>query len=328
MDVDDDPPQRYNDTNRAFLQAFIARGSLTFKEAQPILAGIFTASGDRTSAEEVTQDDFDSYVAAAANALSPFDMEIRSMAHQVTRTRVWAIVNSTSDLITQGATTRTREELAYIKRLIDAMFDTFNTPRREIMGITSMQALNSSVRKGGRQSLGGDESQATQSADKGMTSSQAEKILNDMVVEGWFERSREGWYTLSAQALMELRGWLVEAYNDSEDPDEWQRIKMCMGCSDIITIGQRCPNMDCNARLHDICEATYWQGHKTREGNKCPKCGTEWTGKNYVGEKAETTRESYQIGKRKSGAKRRQEQVADEEEQSEGDDPDAEGEDE
>lgn len=277
-------------------------------------------AGDRTSAEEVTQEDFDSYVAAATDALSPFDIEIRSTAHQISKTRIWAIVNSTSDLITQGSTIRTREEVAYIKRLIDAMFDTFNTPRREVMGITSMQALNSSVRKGGgRQSIGGDESQATQSADKGMTSSQAEKILGDMVVEGWFEKSKEGWYTLSARALMELRAWLVEAYNDSEDPGEWQRIKLCMGCSDIITIGQRCPNMDCNARLHDICEAAYWQGHRTREGKKCPKCGMEWTGKNYVGEKAETTRESYQIGKRKSGTRRQQEYVVEEDEEDDED---------
>ena len=36
---------QYNDSNRAFLQAFIARGTLTFREAQPLLADIFTAFG-------------------------------------------------------------------------------------------------------------------------------------------------------------------------------------------------------------------------------------------------------------------------------------------
>lgn len=35
----------YNDCNRAFLQAFMARSSMTFEEAQPVLAAIFSAYG-------------------------------------------------------------------------------------------------------------------------------------------------------------------------------------------------------------------------------------------------------------------------------------------
>lgn len=38
---------QYNNTNRAFLQAFIARSTLTFDEAKPILAAIFTAHGGK-----------------------------------------------------------------------------------------------------------------------------------------------------------------------------------------------------------------------------------------------------------------------------------------
>ncbi|KAL3420118.1 RING-like domain-containing protein [Phlyctema vagabunda] len=341
MDEDEPVRARYDDTNRAFLQALMARGSITLKQAKPILAEIFTIldgpNGAATQPDDVSEEDFESYIAAAAEALSPFDIEIRSTAHQVSKTRVWAIVNSTSDLLTQGASTRTTEELQYIKRVIDAMFDTYNTPRREIMGVTSMQAAHSNVRKaGGRQSVGG-EAASTQTVDKGVTSQQAEKILGDLVAEGWFERSKEGWYTLSPRALMELRAWLVEAYNDSDDPDEWQRIKMCMACSEIITIGQRCPNEDCNARLHDICQASYWVS-KTADGSskKCPKCYTPWTGLNWVGEKAETTRESYQKGRRKS--KKRQEAVVEEDAEDEeleeevaaqsDDDDDADGDDE
>jgi len=35
----------YNDSNRAFLQAFMAHSSMTFEEARPILAAIFSAHG-------------------------------------------------------------------------------------------------------------------------------------------------------------------------------------------------------------------------------------------------------------------------------------------
>lgn len=38
----------YNDSNRAFLQAFLARGAMTFEEAQPILAAIFSIQGGYT----------------------------------------------------------------------------------------------------------------------------------------------------------------------------------------------------------------------------------------------------------------------------------------
>jgi hypothetical protein len=35
----------YNDSNRAFLQAFMARSTMTFDEAKPVLAAIFSAQG-------------------------------------------------------------------------------------------------------------------------------------------------------------------------------------------------------------------------------------------------------------------------------------------
>jgi hypothetical protein len=35
----------YNDSNRAFLQAFMARSSMTFDEARPVLAAIFSVQG-------------------------------------------------------------------------------------------------------------------------------------------------------------------------------------------------------------------------------------------------------------------------------------------
>jgi hypothetical protein len=45
MDGDDADPSlaHYNDGNRAFLQALLARGMISFEEGQKILAAIFTA---------------------------------------------------------------------------------------------------------------------------------------------------------------------------------------------------------------------------------------------------------------------------------------------
>jgi len=218
------------------------------------------------------------------------------MKHQVKNINIFALVNSASDPLTQIATTRTTEEIFFIKRLLDAMFETHNTRGREVMAITSMKALKL-VKGGGRQSVGVDE-EGSQTVDRGLTKDEAERTLKALEDEGWFERSREGYYTLYPRALMELRTWLVDTYYDAEDPEGWQPIKFCEACKGIVTIGQRCTERTCNVRLHDICETAYWN---SRRNKKCPKCKTEWHGKSYVGQKAETSTDDYLKGKRRSG---------------------------
>jgi hypothetical protein len=180
------------------------------------------------------------------------------------------------------------------------MFETYNTKRREVMGLTSMQALERKITKGagGRQSI-----ENSQTVDKGVTNEQAEKTLNGLVAEGWFERSKEGWYTLSPRALLELQTWLVNEYNDEDaEADDWQRIKFCEACKGVVTVGQRCTDLDCNVRLHEICQAAYLN---SRPNKNCPKCETEWDGKHFVGQRAITTTEEYLKGKRRSGGVRR-----------------------
>lgn len=290
---------------------------MTFAQGQEILAAIFTIEGpsnspaifpspnpepgQETTPDQVTLEDFESYLGAAADKLSPFDYVISSALHQLTKERVWAIVNATSDPITQLATTRTQEEMFFVRRVIDAMFETYNTRRREVMGVTSMQALERKITKGvsagGRQSL-----ENSQTVDKGVTNDQAEKCLNGLVAEGWFERSKEGWYTLSPRALLELQTWLVNEYNDEDaEADDWQRIKFCEACKGIMTMGRRCADLECNVRLHDICQEAFFN---SRADRNCPRCETPWDGKHFVGQRAITSTEDYLKGKRRSGGAR------------------------
>ena len=89
-----------------------------------------------------------------------------------------------------------------------------------------------------RETKNGDTSQG--SGGQAITMGQAEKMLKNLVEEGWFEKSRKNFYTLAPRALMELRGWLLETYNDfdEDEDDEGNRnvkIKVCHACKDIIT---------------------------------------------------------------------------------------------
>ncbi|KAI1109786.1 Nse1 non-SMC component of SMC5-6 complex-domain-containing protein [Nemania sp. NC0429] len=335
MDEDqDDFIGQYNNGNRAFLQAFLARGTMTFKAAQPILAAIFTEQENApTEPGQITQEDFDSYVSAASAAVSPFDLEIRSAMHQMRRERVYALVNTTSDPMTQLATLHSADEIAFVKRVIDAMFEKYNTPRIEALCLDDMQANKLRVppppdddEEHGENGTGaqGEDGEAQSQAPKALKSSEVETVMRSMVDEGWFERSRDGFYCLSARALLELRSWLLESYNDPDAEDgEWQRVKFCEACKDVVTIGQRCAERDCLARLHDNCAEAFF---RTRRQRACPACAKEWTGGHFVGERAVTETEAYQRGRRRSGKKARRSNVAEETmngaEEEEGEDED------
>ncbi|KAI1269018.1 Nse1 non-SMC component of SMC5-6 complex-domain-containing protein [Xylariaceae sp. FL1019] len=322
-----DVSSHYDDSNRAFLQAFLARGTMTLKDAQPILAAIFTAQkGENNRPEQITQEDLDSYISAARVAISPFDLEIRSTFHQLKRDKVYAIVNTTSDPMTQLATLHTPDEIAFVKRVIDAMFEKYNTPRMEAICLDDMQANKLRVPPApSDQDLEGDENAEVQTQiSKGLRSSEVETMMRSMVAEGWFECSREGFYYLSPRALMELRSWLIESYNEPDaEEGEWQRVKFCQACREVVTIGQRCRERDCLVRLHDGCADAFF---RTRRERTCPKCSGQWSGKHFVGERAVTETEAYQRGRRRSNKGGRSsnvnEEIMQDEEDEEGEDED------
>jgi hypothetical protein len=168
-------------------------------------------------------------------AISPFDLEIRDTLSQHDRTRIYALVNVSSDSITQLATTHTPDEIAFVKRCLDAMFETNNTHRSEVLAVKSSEAL----RLAKAPATHTQDPEATQGASsQSLTMMQAQRMLKAMVDEGWFEVSKKDFYTLTPRALMELRGWLVETYNDEDD----ERIKNCSACKAIITMVSSAPS--------------------------------------------------------------------------------------
>lgn len=107
------------------------------------------------------------------------------------------------------------------------------------MVLSSIQAIQLAKVSSSSASSG---STTTDNANQGgaaqsLTMPQAETMLARLVEEGWFEKSPKGFYSLSPRGLMELRGWLVDTYNDDdEEGNRGKRIKFCAACRDIITI--------------------------------------------------------------------------------------------
>jgi hypothetical protein len=228
----------YTDANRAFLQAFLARSVLTLDTARPIIAACSSFQERREMLpHDVTVEDLNDYIADANRRLSPLDLEIRSTFHQQTRERIYALVNTTSDALTQLATTYTPDEIAFVKNLLDAMFDGQNNKgKREAMCISGIDAIQVGRAQNRRQTVDGDEN-ATQSTAGVLSGKDVETVLRKLVDEGWLDKSRAGFYSLSPRALMELKGWLVDTYNDEdEDGIKREKVKFCHACKEIITV--------------------------------------------------------------------------------------------
>ncbi|KAK4163250.1 Non-structural maintenance of chromosomes element 1 [Cladorrhinum sp. PSN259] len=296
-------PIGYSDQNRAFIQAFMARGTLTFPQAQKLIGEI-----QGINPRSVTIEQFGNVIRTAREAVEPLDFDIRNTRRQTGNgERVWAFINAHSDPATMLATIRTPEEVAYIRRLFDAMFETYNTPRMEVMAVEEAQALQVSRPNRNRESnantqVDGDNEERSQaSVNRALKHSEVLSLLSSLVAEGWLDKSREGFFTLSPRSLIELWSWLVATYNDPDLEEDWQHIKFCESCKEIVTDGQRCSDVNCTVRLHDICEEGFW---RTQSERKCPKCSTPWDGNHFVGERAITSRSSFQRsrgGRRSNG---------------------------
>lgn len=251
--------------------------------------------------------------------INPFDLEIRSTRDQQTKGTIYALINSTSDSLTQLATKFTPGEIAYIRRLLDYMFETSNSGKREIMAIkhteASQLARPSRRNRQSQMNGNGEDGDYSQAQDMGISIQEADDVLDALVNELFFQQSSAGYFSLAPRALMELRTYLKETYNeaadDAEDGIETIRIHDCEGCREIVTSGIRCNNTNCGVRWHDACANSYYRG-RSRENRKCPKCDTQCSGDVYVGERVVTAGARNSTGGHTRGVQTRRNEEEDE----------------
>ncbi|KAL5621700.1 hypothetical protein BROUX41_006600 [Berkeleyomyces rouxiae] len=285
----------------------MSRGSFSEKDAKLFLSELYSITG-REFEPETLQPTLANLVTTVRGQIAEFDYDILIAIDQDTQERTYCFVNVSSDLATQFATTYSADELSFIRRLLDGMFAKYNSPRMEVMALTKEQCLPL-----GRPPVGStprqrpptqndDAPTPSQAIDRGITHSDVNRILKELVDANWLKHSVQGFYSLSTRGIAELRTWLEDTYNDGEqDQATWQRIKICMACRELLTQGQRCSNLDCLVRFHKRCSATFFGSRRTHE---CPKCNTSWTGKSYVGEKAITEGRLYQQQQRNGRGRR------------------------
>jgi hypothetical protein len=79
-------------------------------------------------------------------------------------------------------------------------------------------------------------------------------------------------------------------HDEEEEEPPHRKIKFCKACAQIVTVGQRCPQMPCHVRLHNHCVGKMFRAQ--RDSETCPTCKTEWHDAPAVGIKAAAVKEA------------------------------------
>ena len=100
------------------------------------------------------------------------------------------------------------------------MFDTSNSVHEEVFAVRSTEASNLCSIQG-----------------VGLTKTAGEAAVDTFIREGWLERSRAGFISLSERGLLELKSYLTQMFNDVDEDEETRtdKIRTCHACQEIIT---------------------------------------------------------------------------------------------
>ncbi|KAG0132073.1 Nse1 non-SMC component of SMC5-6 complex-domain-containing protein [Tuber indicum] len=275
----------------------MSRRVMKVDDIKILLAEILSADDaeHEIGTEDINDRIVSSYISKANDMIHDFDLEIKIMLDQRDRSKTFALINTTSDELVQLATTHNADEIAFFKRVLDAIFETNNTRDAEVLAVHDFAAvrLHKNPQQGGASQA--TQGPASQSAS-GLTMVGAEAALRSFVDEGWLECSKAGFYSLTPRAVLELGPYLFQTYNTPADEDDEheddgsstngiiERIKTCHACREIVTIGLRCADKHCKLRLHTPCAEGIFRPNRTHE---CPRCKKEWSGGLPVGEGAD-----------------------------------------
>ncbi|KAF2731834.1 hypothetical protein EJ04DRAFT_497962 [Polyplosphaeria fusca] len=298
----------YTNAHRALLQSFLSRPIQTVDALKPTLAAILTAQNPSrpTLPGDITPSTLPPLLTTLNTKLAPLDYELRPTRSQSpSRTQLYALVNTSSDAFTQLATSFTPDEIAYVKRLLDAIFIENDTRGKEVLAVNTMRAKQL-AKAPPRQS------QRRRKEEEGPVVNSikieaAERVVEALISQSFLSRSRGNYISLAPRGVLELRGYLKEMYNEEGDGGV-VRIRDCYGCAEIVTVGVRCGERGCGCRLHEQCAVGVLRGEARR---RCPVCKGGWGGE-WVGEKAATAG-----GGGRRGTRGRGEELEEEEEEDE-----------
>lgn len=184
--------------------------------------------------------------------IEPFGFKIASSRDQTLGELHYTFVNTRFDDVIKSCTPYTALELDAIKQLIDGIVNAdlaFCLPQGNAKRIIGTVAK--------------------------LKTTEASYFLARLVDDGWFELTPQNRLVLSPASLAELSSYMADRYGKLTREDPQGRLLYCHTCGDLVTMGLKCPDDECNSAFHNRCHSVYIRGH---DGNvQCPKfreCGS------------------------------------------------------
>jgi hypothetical protein len=263
----------YTDVERALLQYIISSGPvkeeyLVVNVHNKLKKGILeaengpAAEGDEEEAALTPEQEIllnrtlEASIDLINNKLRDLGYKITKTISQISAEPYYVYVNTLPDEPAKVSISRSAKEISIVKKMIDYIVsesenEGFLIPMRDALKFCSYEGY---------------------SGPAGL------QFLQSLVNEGWMNVTKKGDYTLSLRALAELKPMLIEKYGVKTlegSNDDGGVLNVCVGCRDLVTIGLRCHNEDCNARFHKHCHAYYARAN----GAQCPNadCDVDWS---------------------------------------------------
>lgn len=233
----------YQKSHLYFFQAMMERGTVTEKQCKEMIEACCSMA--TTVYGNAPRASISEFLLVINAEIHPYHLKIRKGRREDNGAPVYCLVslveNELNRLVSAGDFTR--QELDYLKKLIDLIVQADSTYTGQVSSITALNLAD----------------EIKPSMSKGET----KKYLNRLVVDGWLLESN-GFYQLTPRSLLELEQYLTREHEDL--------IPNCLLCNAPVVYGWKCRN--CSKRVHLYCAAQFTRTQKQEP--KCFSCKKPW----------------------------------------------------
>ncbi|CCE73092.1 Piso0_000109 [Millerozyma farinosa CBS 7064] len=175
------------------------------------------------------------YIASINNNIQDDGFKINKIRHQVSGAMLYVYVNTWVDEIAKTNSDFSANQISSLKSLIDDIVGSGENLEYSVSIVDAQQRIATETNKGIRE---------------------ASIELSWLLDQHWFNSTSERRVILSPRLLSELRPYLVDRYGISTNDSDGSLLQ-CFQCTDILTIGQKCPQTTCPVAFHSKCLNVY-----------------------------------------------------------------------
>lgn len=212
----------------------------------------FNDDTDSDNQSEAIAGMLEQYITLINDDIQDDGFKINKIRHQVTGAILYVYVNTWIDEIAKTNSDFSANQISALKCLIDDIVGSGDNLEFSVSIVDAQQRIATETNKGIRE---------------------ASIELSGLLDQQWFNLTSESRVILSPRLLSELRPYLVDRYGISTNDNEGSLLQ-CLQCTDVLTIGQKCPRTTCPVAFHLKCLNVYRRSANS-EG-RCPNytnCG-------------------------------------------------------